>query len=200
MRYTLLALITALLLAGCAGETPSSLPTAAVVDAPTDIPTADAGAAAAPEGEATRLPPLGITVPPPGVIVTAPVTEEPPDGRGFDINAPFERLIYQQTGGPNNLDLLIEIEADGSARRNGAPVAITPEEIAAINQKLRSVDFFNIIGQFTVAGGPGSEQYRYRLSVEQDGAGRTINAQDGYTPPELIELFALIAAVGGSTP
>ena len=198
MRYALLALAAALLLAGCAGAAPAPPPTTGALDTPTDMPTADG--AAAPEGEATPLPPLGITVPPPGVVVTAPATEEPPGGRGFDSNAPFESLIYQQTGGPHNLDLLIEIGADGSARRNGAPVAITPEEIAAINQKLRAVDFFNIIGLFTVAGGPSGEQYRYRLSVEQDGAGRTINAQDGYTPPELIELFALIAAVGGGAP
>lgn len=200
MRYTLLALIAALLLAGCAGETQPPLPTAAVLDTPPTLPPTPDTGAAAPEGEATPLPPLDVTVPPPGVVVTTLPTEEPPDGRGFDVSAPFDSLIYQQTGGPNNLDLLIEISADGSARRNGVPVVVTPEEIAAIDQKLKEVNFFSISGQFTVAGGLGSDQYRYRLSVEQDGAGRTINAQDGYTPPELIELFALIAAVGSGTP
>lgn len=197
MRYALLGLTLAALLAGCAGETPAPLPTSAVIDAaPTDIPATDASVTLAPEGEATPLPPLDITMPPPGMIVTAAVTDEPPGGPGFDVNAPFESLIFQQTGGPNNLDLLIEIDAAGGVRRNGAPVVVTPEEISAIDQKIKAVDFFDIVGQFTIAGGPSSDQYRYRLSVQQDGAGRSINAQDGYTPPALLELFAMIAALG----
>lgn len=189
MRYALLALITLALLAGCATAPPAPLPTAAGVE--TAVPAA---------GAATPLPPLDVTVPPPGVIITAAVTAEPPDGPGFDSSARFESLIFQQTGGPNNLDLLIEVAADGSVRRNGAAVTVAPEAIAAVDQKLKEVDFFNIEGQFTIAGGPSSEQYRYRLSVQQDGAGRSINAQDGYTPPALLALFALIAALGQPAP
>jgi hypothetical protein len=196
MRYALLALMLLALLAGCAAEQPAPLPTAAGLEPTADTAATTAPDAAAAGGEATPLPPLNITVPPPGVIVTAAATAEPPDGPGFDTSARFESLIFQQTGGPDNLDLLIEIAADGSVRRDGAAVSVAPEAIAAVDQKLKEVDFFNIQGQFTTAGGPGSDQYRYRLSVQQDGAGRSINAQDGYTPPMLLELFGMIAALG----
>lgn len=201
MRYALFALILLALLAGCAAEQPAPLPTAAGLEPTAEAAVATAITPAAPAaGEATPLPPLNITVPPPGVIVTAVVTAEPPDGPGFDTSARFESLIFQQTGGLNNLDLLIEIAADGSVRRDGAAVSVAPETVAAIDQKLKEVDFFNIQGQFTTVGGPSSDQYRYRLSVQQDGAGRSINAQDGYTPPILLELFTMIAALGESTP
>ncbi len=194
MRYALLALLLPALLAACATAQPAPLPTAAGVE------TTTAPEAAPADGSATPLPPLDVTVPPLGVIVTAAVTAEPPDGSGFDTSARFESLIFQQTGGPNNLDLLIEVAADGSVRRDGALVTVAPEALAAVDQKLKAVDFFNIMGQFTIAGGPSSDQYRYRLSVQQDGAGRSISAQDGYTPPALLELFGLIAALGQAAP
>lgn len=200
MRRMIPALLAAaLLLAACNGQpappppTLASDPGAPAPATPTPETETAAESPAAQVEEATPLPPLNITAPPPGVVVTAAFTDEPPDTSSI----PLARVIFQRSGGPSGAELVIDIFGNGTGLRDGRAISVTPEQLAALDAAIRAVDFFNIQGIFTVPGGPGTDQYAYRLSVElEDGTARSLNAQDGYTPQNLLELFALMSTLG----
>ena len=132
-------------------------------------------------------------LPPPGTLVTVPATEEIEPGTA---NAPFFSITYEESGGPSNTSLRVEILADGTVTRNGEAVSVSPETIADIEQQLEELRFFNIQGQFT-APGAGSDVYEYMVRVElQDGSASRLKAQDGLTPPELLRFFSALRQIG----
>jgi hypothetical protein len=222
MRTTLALILTALLLAACATastETPP-LPTLASVGQPDSAqpnatPAPDSAAqpdgAATPDGMAQAGPMtpapgqpgadgaqptvdieqvIGM-LPPPGTII-APATEEV-----MAAQLPFSTIVYEETGGPANASLTVEIFSDGRVLRNGTETRVGPEVIAELDQLLRDIRFFGINGQFTMPGA-GSEVYNYAVTVQlEDGSARRLDAQDRVTPPELLRLFSRLRVVGG---
>jgi len=146
-------------------------------------------------GEATLSPierEVGV-LPPPGTLVTVPATEEVEPGAA---SVPFASITYEESGGPANTSLRIEIFADGTATRNGDAINVSPAVIADIEQRLDELQFFNIQGQFTVPGA-GSDVYEYVVRVElQDGSAKRLQAQDRSSPPELLRLFSALRQIG----
>lgn len=198
MRYMFYGfLMIVLLLAACdnpPAATEAVPPTeAAAPDNTPDTTENEAVPPAVDDPEATEDPLVAanVVLPLPGTIAP-PATQD-----AMNPASHFSSIIFQQTGGPNNLNLIIEIYRDGRVVRDGVTTSITPDRIAALNTALQAINFFGIQGQFTVPGA-GEDVYVYRVTVEQDdGASRMITAQDGYTPPELLEIFATLSTIGG---
>ncbi|MBZ0295227.1 MAG: hypothetical protein K8L99_21870 [Anaerolineae bacterium] len=199
MRYALVFLLSLILiLAACDNPTADTPPVDEATPADVAAPTAETNTVDTPadgtpeisaEGTEDPLVAANIALPLPGTI-QAPATEEAlaPEGR-------FDSMIFEQTGGPNNTTLTIEVYGDGRVVRNGVESTVSETQLMELENMLRELNFFGLQGQFTVPGA-GEDIYRYRITVEQDGGSRMINAQDGYTPPELLELFAAVSALG----
>ncbi len=195
MRYGLIFLVLLMLpLAACnSAAEPTSAPavTESVVD--TVEPTAetvDPQAEATAEVTADPLEQAGVVLPPAGTLV-APATEDPNPNSG----QPFDVITFEQSGGPNNINLVIQVFSDGRVVRDGNTSTISAEQVAMLDTMLKQLNFFGLQGQFAVPGA-SSDVYSYRITVDQDGGSRTINAQDGYTPTELLELFSALADLG----
>ncbi len=194
MRY---GLILVLLLALTACNSPTESPTAAVTEAVADtVPPTTEASEPQPDAEATAevtadpLEQAGVVLPPAGTLI-APATEDP----NPDSAQPFDFIIFEQSGGPNNETFIIQVFNDGRVERDGVTTTISAQQVAMLDALLKELNFFGLQGQFAVPGA-STDVYSYRITVEQGGGSRTINAQDGYTPTELLELFSLLAELG----
>lgn len=155
-----------------------------------------------PEGVTPVLPTLEATMdiqqmigqlPPAGTMV-APATEEV---NSVDAVSPFFSIYYQETGGPSNSTLELEIFGDGRVLRNGIESRISPETVTELNQFIRDIKFFSIQGQFTQPGGASADSYSYLVRIElETGAASRLEAQDRLTPPDLLRLFSRLRTIG----
>lgn len=138
----------------------------------------------------------GFSAPPVGVLGAAS-TPDPNQPRvsGFDY------LFYEQSGGINAETLRVEVYSDGRVILNGSPTTnANPSDISAIAALMDQIDFFGMQGTFL---GPAAtdDTYYYRMGASQsDGTSRLIQARDGYMPPEIIRLFALIRGLVENNP
>lgn len=144
---------------------------------------------AGPTAEGIPNLPADEVLPPVGEIVLAAATAEPDAA-----NQPFDYILYTQDGGPSNASIIIEVYGDGRVVRNGESLTASPDAIAAVDQKIKEISFFNIQGIFTTAGA-APDIYRYTLTVESELGSKMIRAQDGYTPQPLLELFSQVVAL-----
>jgi hypothetical protein len=71
---------------------------------------------------------------------------------------------------------------------------VSEELLTQANDRLNQIDFYRLQGVFTGPALP--DGYFYSLTVESAIGSRTLSAQDGYTPPELMELFAFFSDLG----
>lgn len=196
MRYALTCIfLCAALLSGCQNTPPeptlASLPTQETVQSvPDDASTPPAETTLEVNGDATEDPLVaaGITLPLPGTLLP-PATEDP------DVNVLFDSILYYQTRGANNEALTVEVYNDGRVVRNGATSSISQEQVMMLQQMLEDMRFFGMQGTFSVPG-RNDDIYYYQVTVERDGAANSITAQDGYTPPELLELFGMLSGLG----
>lgn len=216
MRYLILILV--LFLAACETAEPALTPTsesalfdtataqaapltdeATAVTTEVEAPTQEAeivteaeavvttqAAAPIPTVEGALNLPADVVIPLPGEIVLAAVTEAPEEAA-----APFDYILYTQDGGPANVSITIEVYSDGRVVRNGESRTVSPQSIAALDQKIKDINFFNIQGIFTTAGA-SQDIYRYTITVEGGLGSKMIRAQDGYTPQPLLELFSQV--------
>lgn len=179
------------LLAACGGNQ-TVLPTVAQVEQPT---------AAAPTTEATAAPTVAaptaqagvatdqVLLPAPGTLVGA-ATEDPNASQLFD------SLLFVRTGGIAGQMLTIQLLGNGTLSRDGVVSQVAADQVMAIVAALDKLNFFGLDGVFT-ASGSSADTYHYQLTVERLGDSRTLNAQDGFIPPEMGQLFARISALGG---
>jgi len=131
-------------------------------------------------------------LPPPGTAVI-PVTEEASTDLSQEA---FTMIVYEERGGINDTALLIEINADGTGTRNGEAIQISEAELARLNDALIEAHFFSISGVFEQPGtGPEVTSYTVTVILE-NGSEARIDAQDGFTPPELQRLFSVLRQVG----
>lgn len=198
MRMILcLTLLGALLLAACSPEAPApTLAPPAPDAAPDSTPAAEAeDGGTAPDGDSTPPPviDLGMTLPLVGTMVTAVPTEElNPDGEDRSLAL----IIYEQRGGPVDERITVEVHRDGRLIRNGAETRLDPATFAQLAESVETLNLFGIQGQFIVPGAP-SDIYRYRVTLERaDGAGISIDAMDGHTPPDLLRFFGQLSRLG----
>jgi hypothetical protein len=181
-------MIFAALLAAC-DQGPSVLPTQEQLGTPE--PTQGE----APTVEARPTDPVAAVIgqlPPPGTAII-PVTEE----ASVDVSQiPFTQIVYEEAGGIAATELYLEINADGRVVRDGVESHISDAEVANLTQALLDAHFFGIEGIFTAVTA-GSDVYSYHLTVTlENGSEKRIDAQDGYTPPELQQLFSTLRQVG----
>jgi hypothetical protein len=213
MRYTgYLIIICALLLTACdtgggqvddqaaSGLDPTAVPTAvpgenpaldeleAMLDEETnpDYPSVPL------DPEATETEVFELPVPLPGTLV-ASATEDPEAGLIFD------KITFVLKGGPQDVHTVIELVSDGNFTRDGVPGMTTPDVVLEIDTMIDQVNFFGM--QNTFLGPPADEnEYSYQMIVERAGASRMVNAQDGFTPNEILQLFGKISNLGNEPP
>ncbi|MEQ8672208.1 MAG: hypothetical protein RLP44_10360 [Aggregatilineales bacterium] len=132
----------------------------------------------------------GFYAPPVGVLGAAS-TEEPIPGEARASG--FDYIFYEQSGGINDETLRIEVYSDGRVTLDGESVApARSAEIEAIATLMDEINFFGMQGTFL---GPAAtdDTYYYRMGASQnEGLSRLIQARDGFMPPEIIRLFALV--------
>lgn len=207
MRRSLyFTLIVALFLAACGGSPPPTavLPTvdsnaSASVDV-TREPVTPVGQVATPDFGATQsAEPTGqlqprayetdeAPLPLPGTMVAAS-TPDPNAGLIFDT------ILFERTGGIAGIPLTIEIKSDGTITRDGVPSTITPEQVTLIDSVLDQLNFFGLQGVFQ-SPGTSADTYHYSVTVERAGSSRTLKAEDGFLPPELVQFLSLLSSLG----
>lgn len=187
-RRLSIALIFLLMLAACTGGGDQS---------PTLAPTLPPQAETTPEEPTLEPIPasdvqLTLAAPIPGtLVVAAPTVGEP------TIVLEFTDLTFTRSGGLVGQPITVVVNADGSILRNGTASTITPDQVEAIRSRLDRINFFQLQGIFTSAGN-SADIFTYSITVNGNMGSRTIFAQDGLIPPELIDLFTLLAELGVS--
>ncbi len=218
MRFRLmLGMMLMAVLAACGGgsEDDTQLPTRAAVDAATPLPAATVPPeepVGAPDSETDiTLEELEEQFLPPGVLQQprpspTPVAEGalpvlPPGtlvvSETEDPLAPllFDYLRFEQRGGPQNLEIILEIYQDGRVVLNGADGFIASAEVEAIDQLLDDLNFFGLQGNYS--GPPRSEdEYRYSLFVDVSGRERMIGFREGYIPRQVQRVLSRIRTIG----
>lgn len=195
MRFRIACILSGLLVLAACG-TPAPAPTT------TTIPDQSAGETATPlvvptlppeatlPSQARAVVTMTDPMPVPGTLA-APATEDPSAGQ------PYDRVVYEQSGGITGQAISIEILPDGTITRNGMSSQISAEQRDEIYGILDRLNVFGLGGVFT-APGTGADVISYSLTVERAGASRTIDAQDGFVPAELMALFTVLSAVGAN--
>lgn len=179
-----------MLLAACSGN-PTAAPTldTSLRQNPTVAPTVDNSTL---EPTATPLQREyatdQATLPAPGTPIAA-VTEDANAGKVFD------SLLFVRTGGIAGQTLTIQLLGDGTLTRDGVSSQASPDQVIQIVDALDKLGFFGIQGIFT-APGTSADTYHYQLTVERLGDSRTIDAEDGFIPPAMAQLFAQVQQLG----
>jgi hypothetical protein len=171
-------LLFALLLAACGSTTPTPTST---LPAPTTGPAAEA---------TDELSVLSMTI-------EVPISGTLTYGQSGVSTFEFDKATFARTGGITGQTLTVEVNADGTLIRDGESSSVSETVVADINTRLNTLNFYGIRGVFT---GPASpDAYSYFLTVDSPMGSRTLNTQDGMTPPELLDLFSFFAELGTST-
>ncbi len=189
MRKLFFILIVLFVASACTiGGDSQSLPTLAATDAATPDPNQPVAG----DPTATSIIDQAIDVlPPPGTAII-PTAEALVGGSPVR----FASIIYEESGGPANSQLRLEFFNDGRIIRDGVESTIDAAAVETINQMLVEANFFNLQGQFSVAGA-SSEVYEYVVRVElETGEARRLSTQDNLTPIELKRLFASLREYG----
>lgn len=200
-RNLCLILIVALFLAACGGNAAPTavLPTIDTSSSGTAVPGTPIGQVSTPDFAATQaaLPTsqpeqrayeTGVAeLPIPGTMIAA-TTPDPDAGLIFD------SIQFVRTGGIAGKTLTIEIKSDGTVTRDGVASTIAPDQVTLIDTAIDQLNFFGIQGVFQ-APGTSADTYHYSVTVNRAGSSRTINAEDGFVPPELQQFLALLGSV-----
>ncbi len=192
----LLLCLSLLLLTACGGDPPPPTAAPTLPPPPTETP-----APVEVESSGAALP----TVPPelaPAIVDSLPGTLAVRDNAGTP-DAPaaaaitFTLISFYQQGGMTREALSITVFGDGRLVRNGQEEGrIDSRQFDALNAALNALDFINITGSFQSGAPISGDRFQYSLSVEaRDGRSRTLNTEDGLTPPELLALYDLIRSL-----
>lgn len=184
MRFVL-ALTLTILLAACGGS-----------PAPTSTPESQPTPETATTAEVSEVNPFGnLPATPaalPGTLVPASgATIESPNAEPFR----FDNLVFTQTGGLSGVDVRVELRSDGTLIRNGETTTVSAEEVQRITDMLAAINFYRFEGIF-VGSGAAPDAYRYTLTVNGPLGSRTVTAEDGLTPMELLFIFDSIRSLG----
>ena len=141
---------------------------------------------------------IGVVAPPRGQLgmaatdVPDPLNPDPPDTAP---SSGFDYIYFEQTGGINDINLVFEVYSDGRVVIEGETLTAPQQTLDRIAEIIDTIDFFGM--QSTFVGPPTDQEasYRYRMAVIQETRQRAIQAQDGYMPPEIIQLFSAVRSL-----
>jgi hypothetical protein len=184
------ALLLALMLAGCGGQSPTATPVPPTAVPPTDVPVVSQGN----DQLSTLAATLGAAQPGTLVIPNDDKTPNAPTPAPIVLDS----LLFTQTGGIANLSLSIELHGDGTLIRDGKTSKVSTDDVKQIQSLLDGIHFFDLQGIFVGQAGT-SDAYTYSLSVNAPTGSRTISSQDGMTPPELAQIYDAIRALKGTS-
>ncbi len=157
---------------------------------------ADGGVTVPPAGEPTApmAPPVGELATPAATPEVEFDPEDPANEPLEPLTGGFEYIYFQQEGGQQEINIVIEVYADGRVVRDGLELPVPAEAIERLATRIDTIDFFNIIATF-LGPPPDENDYRYLLFVRSADQERSIRAQDGFTPPEIVQLFSAIRSI-----
>jgi hypothetical protein len=158
--------------------------------APTPTATATSSAPDLSSTDEVSVISMTIEVPIPGTLVPG-LSNMPRGGRPA---IEFDTVYFSRSGGIAGQSLSVELRADGTLIRDEETTSVPEATLTEVNERLNRIDFYGLQGIFT--GFASSDAYSYNLTVESGIGSRTISAQDGYTPPELLELFDFFSQLG----
>ncbi len=123
------------------------------------------------------------------LLAETPVTTPDPDA-----GIPFDEILFEQTGGPADETLTVQIFPDGRVVANGVEAQADSEAILELDRTLNDIGFYNLPN--TYAAIPGrADSFYYGITVTRAGAARRINAIDTTLTPELRLLIQRILAL-----
>jgi len=128
-------------------------------------------------------------LPLPGTLEAARTPEVEPSGD-------FTYLSLQQTGGPTDIDTLIEVFSDGRVLVDGQQGNVGLDTIGELQSTINEINYFAMRGTFRSTGPTGEDDYTYQIWVEAPNDDRLVNAQDGFMPPEIIAFIRQIIDIG----
>ncbi len=187
-RHVFLIVICTVLFAACDNKAPTATqppvvqqnaaPTSALATAAPSLPTNG------PREYGTEE----VTLPEAGTIVP-PATEDPKAGNLFD------SVALDRMGGVGAKPLDLILLKDGTLTRDGVKSNVPAEQVKEISDALDKLGIFGLQGVFQGAG-TSTDMFTYYLTVEREGASRTITAQEGFIPPALASLFQTLQQLG----
>lgn len=190
-QHQFLSIICALLLASCGGNA-APTPIASINNAPTNVTIPATPSEIVPtqgprqysDGtEEVVLPQTGTIVP--------PATEDPNSGKLFS------SVALDRTGGIEGKPLDILLLSDGTLTRDGVKSTVPADQVKQLSDTLDQLGFFGLHGVFQGVG-TSPDIYTYYITVERDGASRTITAQDGFMPPAFTDLVRTLSQLGAT--
>jgi hypothetical protein len=188
MRYLLLIVLSATLLAACGGSpapTGSSAPTSPAAPTQPVAPTQPPEATAAPE--ATAVPEA----------TAAPATAAPTKGdtQAPNANAEGVLVIFKRTGGIAGVNDVLTVYEDGRVTyvgRNAENTAqVAPEELAELRRLLATPEFAALDRRYSALG---ADLFSYSITTARDGKAQTVITMDGANNPQILN--QVLAEVG----
>jgi hypothetical protein len=189
LRLLVLSAVLVLAVLALAACAPQPTPAPPVTPTETPAPT---------QVSLDQVPNLSLTVNAPAVGTLIP-------GERDVFAAESDRFFYDQIAlirtDPELLSTLtITLNGDGTGTRTDSiegstPTAFTapPEALAEIESLLIRMGYFGMEGTFE---GPNPTGYSYVLTVTAAEGIRQVTAQDGYTPPDLARMLAVLSELG----
>lgn len=107
----------------------------------------------------------------------------------------FDKLAFVRYSGPEGSEVLnFKLNRDGTYTLNDQPGQISTTIVTSVDDLLDEVGFFAIASPML---GPNIESgnYRYRLTVTRGGDELTINAEDGFTPNDVLRIFSTLMGI-----
>ena len=86
---------------------------------------------------------------------------------------------------------------NGNVTRDGVASVVSADQVKLITDLLDQMGFIDMQGIFQGVG-TSPDIFTYRISVERNGSSRAITAQDGFMPPQLGNLVALLSSLGAT--
>jgi|GEM_PF-1142664 hypothetical protein len=186
--FTLCLIAAVFALAACGGTpTPTPTPTEVIeeatqqVDSATAVPLAEIAQTIAIPAPGTLMPGSGVVTP--GETYT-PLT--------------FDTVQLEIFNSGLGINYAITVYSDGRIVRDDTETFVSRETVSALAGLLEQIDFFDMQGIFT-GDGVGSGN-RYYLTVSGERGSRTVTADDGITPPELLAIISLVQGFGELSP
>jgi hypothetical protein len=94
-----------------------------------------------------------------------------------------------------NSSSVIDVFPDGRVVVDGVTAQVSGETVEALRGLLEAISIYELQGIFVNEGG-ATTGYRYYLTVDGPLGSRTVTADDGSTPEELLAIFTLIIRLG----